>query len=77
MNASQLVSNLEAVVLFQNKTYSLEYSKKAKQYCLVTISSGLCNWIIRYDSGKIGYDRLVSDTLHTHMLKCIDKHYNK
>lgn len=77
MNATQLVPYFDSVVLFQDKIYSLKYYKKPNEYCLVTISSGLCNQIIRYDSGKIGYDRLVSDALHIRILKCIDKHYNR
>ena len=77
MHATQLVPYFDSVLLFQNKTYSLEYSKKANQYCLVTINSGLCNWIIRYDFGKIGYDKKVVDSLHTRILRCIDKHYKQ
>jgi len=77
MNAkvSQLVGNLNAKVLFQDKTYSLEYSEVAKEYCLVSIKSGECNWIIRYDSGKIAYDRGVVLSLHSRILKAITKHH--
>jgi len=77
MNAkiSQLVENLKAKVLFQDKTYSLEYSETAKQYCLVSIKSGLCNWVIRYDSGKIAYDKQVTNTIHNKVLKAITKHF--
>lgn len=77
MNAkiSQLVSNLNGLVLFQDKTYSLEYCNGVNEYCLINIKSGLCNWIIRYDSGKIAYDKLVSNTTHTKVLKAIIKHF--
>lgn len=43
MNATQLVPYFDSVVLFQDKIYSLKYYKKPNEYCLVTISSGLCN----------------------------------
>ena len=72
---SQLVGNLEAIVIFQDKTYSLEYCDKINEYCLVSMRTGLCNWIIRYDSGKIAYDKQVTNTIHNKVLKAITKHF--
>lgn len=79
MNAiSQLVSELKATVLYQDKTYSLEVISRSNgfEYCLVGIKSGSCNWIIRYDSGKIAYDNYVANTTHNKVLKAITKHFN-
>lgn len=61
---SQLNESLKPTVIWANKSYSLEYSQGCNEYCLVTIKTGFCNWIIRYMDGKIAYDRLVADYLH-------------
>lgn len=76
---SHLVPELNAKVLFQDQTYSLEVINRVNgpEFCLVSIKSGRCNWIILYDSQKIAYDYHVNDNLHNRILKSINNYAKK
>ena len=72
---SHLVNN-SGTILFQNKSYSLEYCKVNNKFVLVHIASGHTNWIIRYeyDYNKIAYDKCVCNSLHLKVLSAINKY---
>ena len=72
-NQSLLSANFNSVVLWANKSYSLEFVPSNGEFCLIGVKSDRCNWIIRYDSGKIAYDNYVCDYLHSIVLRKITK----